>query len=81
MKKWSFHERVEIIQYDPTFSINEVIKGTSKDKLYQELNFESSHKQRFPGLCIFYEIYEIYLREVDVIKQGILASFPFYIYF
>ena len=37
----SFHQRLESIQYNAALAITGAIKGTSKEKLYQELGFES----------------------------------------
>ena len=35
----SFHQRLEYIQYNAALAITGAIRGTSKEKLYQELGF------------------------------------------
>ena len=37
----SFHNNLESIQYDASLAITGARRGTSKEKLYQELGFES----------------------------------------
>ena len=37
----SFHEKLENVKYNASLAITGAIKGTSKEKLYQELGFES----------------------------------------
>ena len=37
----SFHEKLESIQYNAALAITSAIRGSSKEKLYQELGFES----------------------------------------
>ena len=39
----SFHEKLENFQYSTLLAIIGAIRGTSKEKLYQELGFESLH--------------------------------------
>ena len=54
----SFHQNVEKIQYDSTFALTGVIRGTSKGELYQELGLESLEKRRwYRKLCYFYKIF------------------------
>ena len=43
----SFHQRLESIQYNATLAITGAIRGTSKEKLYQELGFESLQSGRW----------------------------------
>ena len=57
--KKSFHDNLESIQYNASLKITGAIKGTSGEKLYQELGFESLQQRRlFRKLCTFYEIYK-----------------------
>ena len=37
----SFHRKLESIQYNATLAVTDAMRGTSKEKLYQELGFES----------------------------------------
>ena len=39
--KESFHQKLESIQYNATLAITGAIRGTSREKLYQELGLES----------------------------------------
>ena len=54
----SFHQNLEKIQYNSTLAITGAIRGTSKEKLYQELGLESLEKRRwYRKLCYFYKIF------------------------
>ena len=53
----SFHEKLESIQYNAGLAITGAIKGISREKLYQELGFESLQQQRwYRKLCLFFKI-------------------------
>ena len=53
----SFHQRLESIQYNAALAITGAIRGTSKEKLYQELGFESLQSRRwFRKLSLFCKI-------------------------
>ena len=55
----SFHDNLESIQYNALLAITGAIRGTLKEKLYQELGFESLQQRRwFRKLCTFYRIYK-----------------------
>ena len=55
----SFHEKLENFQYNASLAITGAIRGTSKEKLYQELGFESlQHRRWFRKLCTFYKIFK-----------------------
>ena len=43
----SFHKNLEKIQYNSAIAITGAIRGTSKEKLYQELGLESLEKRRW----------------------------------
>ena len=50
----SFHEKLESIQYNASLAITGAIRGTSMEKLYNELGFESLHARRwYRKLCYF----------------------------
>ena len=55
----SFHHKLESIQYNACLTITGAIRGTSKEKLYQELGLESLQLRRwYRKLGIFYKIYK-----------------------
>ena len=50
----SFHQRLESIQYNAALAITGAIRGTSMEKLYQELGFRSLQSRRwFRKLSLF----------------------------
>ena len=54
----SFHEKLESIQYNASLAITGAIRGTSREKLYNELGLESLHGERwYKKLCYFYKFY------------------------
>ena len=54
----SFHQNLEKIQYNSALAITGAIRGTSKEKLYQELGLESLEKRQwYRKLCYFYKIF------------------------
>ena len=54
----SFHHKLESIQYNACLAITGGIRGTSKEKLYQELSLESLQLRRwYRKLGTFYKIY------------------------
>ena len=49
----SLHERLESIQYNAAFAITGAIRGSSREKLYQELGFESLQQRWwYRKLCL-----------------------------
>ena len=53
----SVTNRLESIQYNAALAITGCIRGSSREKLYNELGFESLQSRRwFRKLCIFYKI-------------------------
>ena len=55
----SFHRKLESIQYNAALAITGVIRGTSKEKLYQELGFKSLQERRwYRKFCYFYKIFK-----------------------
>ena len=55
----SFHHKLESIQYNACLAITGAIRGTSKEKLYQELGLESLQLRRwYRKLGKFYKIYK-----------------------
>ena len=53
----SFTQKIERIQYNAALTITGAIKGTSQNKLYSELGFESLKFRRwFRKLCTFFKI-------------------------
>ena len=52
-----FSQKIESVQYNAALAITGAIRGTSREKLYQELGFEHLHDRRwFRRLCLFYKI-------------------------
>ena len=53
----SFHKKLELIQYNAALAITGAIRGSSREKLYQELSFESLQQRRwYRKLCLFFKI-------------------------
>ena len=55
----SFHQKLESIQYNACLAITGAIRGTSEEKLYQELGLETLQLRRWyrkPGM--FYKIFK-----------------------
>ena len=51
----SFHKKLESIQYNAWLALSGAIRQTSKDKMYQELSFESlQHRCWCRRICSFY---------------------------
>ena len=49
--------KIEILQYNAALAITGAIRGSSKDKLFQELGFEHLSSRRWlRKLCLFYKI-------------------------
>ena len=54
----AFHDKLESIQYNACLAITGAIRGTSTEKIYQELGLESlKFKRWFRKLCHFYKIF------------------------
>ena len=54
----AFHDKLESIQYNACLAITGAIRGTSTEKIYQELGLESLKSRRwFRKLCHFYKIF------------------------
>ena len=50
---------MESIQYNAALAITGAIRGTSREKLYQELGLESLRKRRwYRKLCYFFKIFK-----------------------
>ena len=50
----SFHQNIESIQYNAALAITGAVRGTSREKLYQELGFESLQQRRwYRKRCLF----------------------------
>ena len=55
----SFHQKIESIQYNATLAITGAVRGTSREKLYQELGLESLRKRRwYRKLCYFFKTFK-----------------------
>ena len=49
--KESSHQKLETIQYNAALAITSAMRGTSREKLYQELGLESLQKHRWLENC------------------------------
>ena len=55
----SFHQKMESVQYNAALAITGAIRGTSMEKLYQELGLESLQQRRwYRKLYRFFKIYK-----------------------
>ena len=53
----SFHQNIESIQYNAALAITGGLRGTSREKLYQELGFKSLQQRRwYRKLCCLFKI-------------------------
>ena len=53
----TFRHKIETVQYNAALAITGAIRGTSREKLYQELGFEHFSDRRWSRrLCFFYKI-------------------------
>ena len=54
-----FIKKMESIQYNAALAIADTIRGTSREKLYQELGLKSLRKRRwYRKLCYFFKIFK-----------------------
>ena len=54
----SFHQNLDSIQYNAALAITGTIRGTSKEKLYNEVGLETLEKKRcYRKLCCFFKIF------------------------
>ena len=54
-----FHQKLELLQYNACFAITGTIRGTLREKLYQELGLESLQLRRwFRKLSCFYKLFK-----------------------
>ena len=55
----SFHAKMESIQYNACLAITGAIRGTSREKIYQELGLESLQLHRwYRKLYLFYKVFK-----------------------
>ena len=74
----SFHQKLELMQYNSALALTRAIRGRSKEKLYQELGLESLQlRQWYRKLCYFYNKQAPgYLTELmRYTKQGTLLMY------
>ena len=54
-----FHRKIESTQYNACLAITGAIRGTSREKIYQELGLESLQLRRwYRKLCLFYKVFK-----------------------
>ena len=62
----SFHQKMKSIQYNATLATTGAIRGTSKEKLYQELDLESLRKRRwYRKTCYFFKYLKVNLPSIS----------------
>ena len=55
----SFHQKIVSIQYNAALAITGAIRGTSREKLYQNFILKSLRKRRwYRRLCYFFKIFK-----------------------
>ena len=55
----SFHQKLESLKYNACLAVTGAIRGSSREKIYQELGFESLQRRRwYRKLCSFYKIFK-----------------------
>ena len=55
----TFHQKPESIQCNDYLALSEAIRGSSREKLYQELGLESLQRRRWYGkLSLFYKVFK-----------------------
>ena len=55
----SFHQNLESLQYSACLAITGAEGGSSREKIYQELGFESLQQRRwYRKLCSFYKVFK-----------------------
>ena len=53
----TFSNRIQSVKYNAALAIAGTIRGTSKEKLYQEIGFEAMKERRwFRRFCSFYKM-------------------------
>ena len=74
-----FHAKMESIQFNPYLAITGPIRGTSKEKIYKELDLESLElNHRYRRLCLFCKVlkneHPKYLFNSAILNPQILSS-------
>ena len=55
--KESFQSKLETVQYNPALAMTGAVRGSSREKLYQELDLESLKSRRwYRKLCLFFKL-------------------------
>ena len=55
----SFHQKIESLQYNAALAVASAIRGTSMEKIYQELGLESRQQRHwYRKLCFIFKLYE-----------------------
>ena len=69
----SFHKKLELIQYNAAFAITDAIRGSYREKRYQELGFESLQQQWwYRKLCLFFKIWKSNLARTSLNQYELL---------
>ena len=75
----SFHKNLASIQYNAAIATTRAIRGTSSEKLFQELGLESLKSRRWlRKLCLFYKIFHekspVYLFQLIPPNNNVYAT-------
>ena len=55
----TFHQQLESIQYNACLALSRVIRGSSREKNYQELGLQSLQRRRwYRKLCLLHKIFK-----------------------
>ena len=64
----SFSKKIESVQYNATLAITRAIKGSSREKLYQELGLEYLYRRRWTRrLCLLYKVFQLFSHPIFMI--------------
>ena len=69
-----FHAKMESIQFNPCLAITGPIRGTSKEKIYKELDLESSMQKIYLFCKAFKSEHPKYLFNSAILFSQILSS-------
>ena len=74
LEKVSFHQKLESIQHNSALTLTGAIRGTSTEKIYNELGLETLEKRRwYRKLCCFYKV--IYKASISYLYKASINTF------
>ena len=64
----AFSKKIEPVQYNAVLAITGAIKGSSREKLYQELGLEYLYRRRWTRrLCLLYKVFQLFSHPIFMI--------------